>query len=162
LVEFVFESGFLSGRGLKFRAACGRAGVTRHKQEGDGATPVGLLPLERVLFRADRVKPPVCTVPIEPIGPDDGWCDDPEDKEYNRMVGLPYNGRHEALWRGDGIYDVIGVLGWNLNPVVRHRGSAIFLHVARADYAPTDGCIALALADVMACLAVGLTAIRVV
>jgi L,D-peptidoglycan transpeptidase YkuD (ErfK/YbiS/YcfS/YnhG family) len=162
LVEFVFENGFLSARGLKFRAACGRSGVTPHKQEGDGATPMGVLPLERVLFRADRVKPPVCAVPIEPIGPDDGWCDDPGDSAYNRMVRLPYKGRHEALWRGDGIYDVIGVLGWNLSPVVRHRGSAIFLHVARADYAPTDGCIALALPDVLACLAAGLTAIRVV
>ncbi len=162
MVEFVFENGFLSGQGQRFRAACGRAGVTAHKQEGDGATPVGVLPLERVLFRADRVKAPVCTVPVEPIGPDDGWCDDPEDRLYNRMVRLPYPGRHEALWRGDGIYDVIGVLGWNFKPVVRHRGSAIFLHLATADYAPTDGCIALALPDLVACLAMGLTAIRVV
>ncbi len=152
----------MSGQGQRFRAACGRAGVTAHKQEGDRATPIGVLPLERVLFRADRVKAPVCTVPVEPIGPDDGWCDDPEDAAYNRMVRLPYPGRHEVLWRGDGIYDVIGVLGWNFNPVVRHRGSAIFLHVAAVDYAPTDGCIALALPDVMACLAAGLKAIRVV
>jgi L,D-peptidoglycan transpeptidase YkuD (ErfK/YbiS/YcfS/YnhG family) len=161
LVEFVYRGGFLIGPGLKFRAACGRAGLTAHKQEGDGATPLGHLPLERVLYRADRVKPPRCAVPLEPIGPDEGWCDDPDDAAYNRMVRLPYPGRHEELWRRDSLYDIIGVLGWNTAPIIRNRGSAIFLHIATADYAPTAGCIALALADLQASLAAGLTAIEV-
>jgi L,D-peptidoglycan transpeptidase YkuD (ErfK/YbiS/YcfS/YnhG family) len=162
LTEFVFENGFLSGAGFKFRAVCGRAGVSRHKEEGDGATPSGLLPLLRVLYRADRTKIPGCAVAVEPIGPRDGWCDDPLDIAYNRPVRLPYPARHEALWREDGIYDIAGVLGWNMAPVERGRGSAIFLHVARPDYAPTEGCIALALADLRACLAAGLTGVRVV
>ncbi len=161
MVEFVYRGGFLIGPGLKFRAACGRAGLTAHKQEGDGATPLGHLPLERVLYRADRVKPPRCAVPLEPIGPDEGWCDDPDDAAYNRMVRLPYPGRHEELWRRDSLYDIIGVLGWNTAPIIRNRGSAIFLHIATADYAPTAGCIALALADLQASLAAGLTAIEV-
>ena len=161
MVEFKYESGFLAGAGLRLRAACGKAGVTAYKREGDEATPAGLLPLRQVLYRADRLAPPRCTVPVTPISPADGWCDDVYDRAYDCAVRLPYAGRHEALWRDDGIYDVIGVLGWNFTPVVAGRGSAIFLHVARGDYTPTEGCIALALADLLACLAAGLIAISV-
>jgi L,D-peptidoglycan transpeptidase YkuD (ErfK/YbiS/YcfS/YnhG family) len=148
--------------GLRVRAALGRGGVRgQDKQEGDGATPSGLLKLRRVLYRADRVAPPDCAVPIEPLAPDDGWCDDPRHTDYNRMVRLPHDARCEALWRNDAIYDLIGVLGWNDAPVVKGGGSAIFLHVARPDYAPTDGCIALALADLQHVLAAGVTALTV-
>jgi L,D-peptidoglycan transpeptidase YkuD (ErfK/YbiS/YcfS/YnhG family) len=162
LVEFVYQGGFLSGPGMRFRAACGSSGVTAQKREGDGATPAGMLPLLRVYYRADRCKIPRCAVPLEPISPDDGWCDDAADPAYNKPVRLPYPARAEALWRDDAIYDITGVLGWNTGPVVPHRGSAIFLHLATKDYAPTEGCIALALDDLLACLAAGLTAIRVV
>jgi L,D-peptidoglycan transpeptidase YkuD (ErfK/YbiS/YcfS/YnhG family) len=161
LVEFVYERGFLAGAGLKFPAVCGRAGVSARKIEGDGATPAGVLKLLRVLYRADRVRVPVCNVPVEPLGPADGWCDDVSDPAYNRGVRLPYPGRHEALWRADGIYDVIGVLDWNVSPVVPGRGSAIFLHVAAADFGPTAGCVALALPGLLACLAAGLSAVCV-
>jgi L,D-peptidoglycan transpeptidase YkuD (ErfK/YbiS/YcfS/YnhG family) len=146
---------------LTCRAALGRAGVRSDKNEGDGATPVGVMPLRRVLFRADRVAAPVTGVPREPIAPDDGWCDDPTHPDYNRMIRLPHPARHEELWRSDALYDVIGVLGWNDAPVVRNRGSAIFLHVARPDYAPTDGCIALAQPDLLALFGAGVTSLRV-
>ena len=145
----------------EYRAALGRAGINRHKQEGDEATPMGLLPLRRVLFRADRLARPDCAVPAEPLAPEDGFCDDPFHADYNRMVRLPHPARHEALWRADGVYDIIGVLGWNDAPVVRNAGSAIFLHVARSDMAPTEGCIALKLPDLRRLLAAGLTEIRV-
>jgi L,D-peptidoglycan transpeptidase YkuD (ErfK/YbiS/YcfS/YnhG family) len=145
----------------RFRCAIGRGGLRTHKEEGDGATPRGLLPLRRVLYRADRGRAPACAVPVEPIGPADGWCDDPADAAYNRPVSLPHDGRHEELWRADGLYDIVGILGWNDAPVVRGRGSAIFLHLARPDYAPTEGCIALSSADLRAALAAGLTAIEV-
>jgi L,D-peptidoglycan transpeptidase YkuD (ErfK/YbiS/YcfS/YnhG family) len=145
----------------EFRAAIGRAGINPHKQEGDEATPAGLLPLRRVLYRADRMPRPDCAVPAEPLSPDDGWCDDVYHADYNRMIRLPHTGRHEALWRGDAIYDIIGVLGWNDAPIERKRGSAIFLHVARGDLAPTEGCIALKLPDLKRLLALGLTEIQV-
>jgi L,D-peptidoglycan transpeptidase YkuD (ErfK/YbiS/YcfS/YnhG family) len=161
LVEFVYRDGLLEGAGMRLRAVCGRAGVSAHKEEGDGATPAGRLALLRVLYRADRLRAPRCAVPVEPIGPADGWCDDVADAAYNKPVRLPYAGRHEALWRADRIYDVVGVLGWNTAPIVPGRGSAIFLHVATPDFGPTAGCIALALADVLACLAAGLTGIEV-
>jgi len=157
----VYRDGRLVLREQVFRAALGRGGVRRDKQEGDGATPVAMLPLRRVLYRADRVRAPECAVAVEPIAPNDGWCDDSSERDYNRMIRLPHDGHYEELWRQDAVYDVIGVLGWNDAPVERGRGSAIFLHVARADYAPTEGCIALALDDLRQVLAMGLTEILV-
>ena len=157
----VHPDGRLVLGGLVFRAALGRGGVRRDKQEGDGATPPGLLPLRRVLYRADRVRAPECTVPVEPIVPTDGWCDDATQADYNRMIRLPYDGHYEELWRQDGLYDVVGVLGWNDAPVRRGRGSAIFMHVARSDYPPTEGCIALALGDLRQVLGAGVSELLV-
>jgi len=153
--------GVLTLGSLRLRAALGRGGVRERKQEGDGATPAGLLPLRRVLYRADRVARPRTAVPVMPLAPHDGWCDDPTHADYNRPVRLPHDGRHEALWRPDAVYDLIGVLGWNDAPVVRGVGSAIFLHVARPDFAPTEGCIALALLDLRSLLEAGLTVVLV-
>jgi L,D-peptidoglycan transpeptidase YkuD (ErfK/YbiS/YcfS/YnhG family) len=144
-----------------WRVSLGRGGVRADKQEGDGATPLGLLPLRRVFYRADRGPAPHCSVAVEALAPDDGWCDDPADRRYNTRVRLPCPARHEALWRADGLYDVVGVLGWNDAPVERGRGSAIFLHVATPDYRPTEGCVALDAADLRALLAAGLSAVLI-
>ena len=158
---FLHSDGRLEVGGRVLRAALGRAGVRIDKAEGDGATPAGLLPLRRVLYRADRVAIPRVTVPREPIAPEDGWCDDPVHPDYNRQVRLPHSGHHEELWRADGVYDIIGVLGWNDAPVERGRGSAIFLHIARPDLAPTDGCVALPPAELRELLEAGLRGVRV-
>jgi len=157
----VFADGRFVLGGQVLRAALGKGGVRADKQEGDGATPAGLLPLRRVLYRADRGPIPACAVPREPLAPEDGWCDDPAHPDYNRMIRLPHPARHEELWREDGVYDLIGVLGWNDAPVARGRGSAIFLHVARPDLSPTEGCIALPERELRAILAEGLTEIEV-
>ncbi len=158
----VWPDGTLTWAGRRTRAALGAAGVVRHKQEGDHATPSGPLPLRRVLYRADRIGvPPRAAVPREPLAPDDGWCDDPDSADYNRMVLLPHSARHEALWRDDPLYDIVGVLGWNDSPPERGRGSAIFLHVAKPDLTPTAGCVALPLPDLLELLAAGLTGLRV-
>jgi L,D-peptidoglycan transpeptidase YkuD (ErfK/YbiS/YcfS/YnhG family) len=158
----VFSDGRLVLAGVFYRAALGRGGVRADKQEGDGATPAGLLPLRRVLYRADKVAIPRTALPREPIAASDGWCDDPGHPDYNRQVQLPHPARCEELWRRDALYDIVAVLGWNDAPVERGRGSAIFLHAARPGYAPTEGCVALALADLTAALAAGLTALRVI
>jgi L,D-peptidoglycan transpeptidase YkuD (ErfK/YbiS/YcfS/YnhG family) len=155
--------------GAAWRCAIGRGGVTTDKREGDGATPVGRLPLRRVLYRADRVAAPACRVPLAPLAPADGWCDDAGDAAYNHMVVLPFRARHEALWRADAAYDILGVLGWNdgtgpdggTAPVSRGRGSAIFLHLVRPEFTPTGGCVALGERDLRAALAAGLLAIEV-
>ena len=160
MLAWVGGDGFLRMGDGQWRCCHGRTGLRHHKQEGDGASPIGLLTLRRVLFRADRGPAPDTVTPLEPIGPEDGWCDDPADQRYNRAVRLPYAGRHEALWRDDGLYDIVGVLGWNDDPVVPGNGSAIFLHAARLDYAPTEGCVALAIRDLREILARGLSGVR--
>src|SRR3546814_288511 len=112
-------------------------------------TPVGRWPLRRVLYRADRIARPVTVLPCQPIAPDDGWCDDPADPAYNRPVRLPYPARHERLTRDDHLYDLVVVLGHNDAPVVPGAGSAVFLHLARSDYGLTEGCVALALPELL-------------
>lgn len=135
-----------------WRCAVGRGGARPAKREGDGATPVGSWPIRRVLYRADRLSAPATAWPLAEIGPRDGWCDDPADRRYNRPVTWPYEARHERLWREDAVYDLVVVLGHNDDPPVAGAGSAVFLHVARPDYAPTEGCVALALADLLSFL----------
>ena len=144
---------FVSARGeLRWldrvtRCALGRNGVRKDKREEDGATPAGRFPLREVYFRADRVAAPSTGLPASPISLDLGWCDDPADAAYNKPVRLPYAARHERLWRDDALYDLLAVIGYNDDPVEPGRGSAIFLHVARPDFAPTEGCVAMRLAD---------------
>jgi L,D-peptidoglycan transpeptidase YkuD (ErfK/YbiS/YcfS/YnhG family) len=153
----VMSGGTLTLQNETFRAALGRGGVRADKREGDGATPAGVLPLRKVLYRPDRGAVPACSVAVQAINRGDGWCDDPVYPGYNRLVRLPIDASAEALWRDDALYDIIGVLGWNDSPVRPNRGSAIFLHIARADYAPTDGCVALAPDHLRRVLAMGLT-----
>ena len=136
----------------RWRCALGRTGVTADKQEGDGATPAGCWPLRRVLYRPDRLPAPETTFPVAALTPDDGWCDDQEDMHYNQPVRLPYAARHEVLWREDEIYDAIVILAHNDDPPEPGKGSAVFLHVARGDYGPTEGCVALALPDLLTVL----------
>lgn len=157
----VSPDGLLTIQSETFRAALGRGGVRADKHEGDGATPAGLLPLRNVLYRADRGAPPHCAVPVRALAREDGWCDDPAHADYNRLVRLPIAASAETLWRDDAVYDIIGVLGWNDRPIRPGSGSAIFLHVARPDYAPTEGCVALAPQDLRRILAMGLTEIVV-
>jgi len=135
-----------------YPCALGRGGVTQNKYEGDGATPAGDFLLRSVLFRPDRIEQPTTKLPSRTLQIHDGWCDDPEDSRYNRLVSLPYPSSAEQLWRDDHIYDVIAVIGYNDDPPIAARGSAIFLHVARKNFAPTAGCIALAIDDLLAVL----------
>jgi L,D-peptidoglycan transpeptidase YkuD (ErfK/YbiS/YcfS/YnhG family) len=138
------------------RCALGKGGVVsaEAKREGDGASPAGLWPIRRVFYRPDRIDGLTTVLPVSTLRPSDGWCDAPDDPAYNRPVILPYPASHEGLWREDQVYDVIVELGYNDDPIVPGKGSAIFLHVARDNYAPTEGCVALALDDVRALLAI--------
>lgn len=131
------------------RAAIGTAGIGDKHAEGDGITPLGNFPIRKALYRADRIAPPKTRVAAASIARDDGWCDAPLDPAYNRPVKLPYHASAEALWREDHLYDLVVVLGFNDSPVVPGAGSAIFLHVARPDYGTTQGCVAVALDDLL-------------
>jgi L,D-peptidoglycan transpeptidase YkuD (ErfK/YbiS/YcfS/YnhG family) len=136
-------------RGGDFRAAIGRSGITADKREGDGASPLGAWPMRRLHYRADRLILPAIALPARAIRPEDGWCDDPAHRDYNRLVRRPFAASHEKMWREDGLYDLVVELGYNDDPPVPGRGSAIFLHVARPDFGPTAGCLALAKADLL-------------
>ncbi|MDH3231126.1 MAG: L,D-transpeptidase family protein [Alphaproteobacteria bacterium] len=143
----------LTAGSRSFRCTIGRNGVRDDKAEGDGATPAGQFALHRVIYRADRLSRPDTGLPAAALAEDLGWCDDANEPLYNQPVQLPFAGSHEVLWREDSVYDVIVVLGHNDSPPVPGKGSAIFMHVAQPDYGPTDGCIALALADLLEVLA---------
>jgi L,D-peptidoglycan transpeptidase YkuD (ErfK/YbiS/YcfS/YnhG family) len=152
IFEACSDGRFLIGE-RAVRCAFGRGGAlpARDKREGDGATPLGTWPIRRLLYRPDRGLPHTA-LEAAPIQPDDGWCDDPGDTAYNRPVRLPYPASAEAMWRDDHLYDLVLVLGHNDDPPVAPMGSAIFLHLAKPDYAPTEGCVAVARADMEALL----------
>jgi L,D-peptidoglycan transpeptidase YkuD (ErfK/YbiS/YcfS/YnhG family) len=148
----VLASGWIAYPGGRARCALGRGGVVAAdaKREGDGATPAGLWPLRAAWFRPDRLAPPASALPVHPIDPMLGWCDDPLSDDYNRPVRLPHTASHERMWREDAVYDLVVVLGYNDDPPVAGCGSAIFLHLARPDFAPTEGCVATDLKTLLA------------
>lgn len=135
------------------RAAIGRASVRALKREGDGGTPLGRFAIRQILYRADRRFRPLTPLPVHAITATDGWCDDPFDRNYNRLITLAAERSAEGLARDDPLYDLVLVLGYNDRPRVKGKGSAIFVHLARAGYPPTEGCIALSRRDLDALLA---------
>lgn len=135
------------------RVALGCSGVSALKREGDGATPLGRFPIRCVLYRPDRVPRPHVPFPVRAISADDGWCENPSDRNYNRLVKLSPGSTADRLKRADHLYDLVLVLGHNDKPRVKSRGSAIFVHLAREGLTPTAGCIALSRRDLLALLA---------
>jgi L,D-peptidoglycan transpeptidase YkuD (ErfK/YbiS/YcfS/YnhG family) len=146
--------GRLRWNGRDISCAIGRSGVVAAdlKREGDGATPLGDWPMRQVFWRPDRLEKPVTQLPVIALRPDMGWCDDPAHPDYNKQVLLPFPASHEKLWRDDSIYDLIVVLGYNDAPPIAGKGSAIFLHLARDDFSPTEGCVACARDGLLALL----------
>lgn len=150
-----YSDGFVAIGQREVRCALGPTGViaAEDKREGDGATPLGVWPMRRVLYRPDRGAAPITALPVQPIEESDGWCDDPADPAYNQPVTLPYPGSAERMWREDQLYDIVVILGHNDEPPVPGMGSAIFLHCAKPGYPPTQGCVALERADLESLLA---------
>ncbi len=134
---------------LRLPCALGRSGCRTLKCEGDGATPIGSWPVREAFYRADRIQRPRTGLRLTPIAPRDGWCDRIGDRNYNRRVRHPYPASAEEMWREDHLYDLVVVLGHNDRPRIQGRGSAVFMHVARPDWQPTAGCIALRLSDLV-------------
>lgn len=132
---------------LRLRAALGRSGITSRKREGDGATPRAAMRLISAFRRGDRPGAVKTALPVQRIRKDMLWCDAPRHPAYNRPVRAPFAASHERLARNDRLYDVCIVMDWNITTRRRGGGSAIFFHIAREDYAPTEGCVALSPAD---------------
>ena len=144
--------GMLHFQGRSFPCALGRSGIASDKHEGDGVTPTGTFALRALRYRPDRVPAPQSGLPTQALKPVDGWCDAPDDPAYNQPVSLPYPASHETLWREDHLYDIVIMLGYNDDPIVPGKGSAIFFHLAKQKdgvLQPTEGCVALALADML-------------
>lgn len=149
--------GLLGFGGRTVPVALGRSGTGFDKREGDGRTPAGIWRILQVRYRPDHGPRPNTRLPCIPLRRDDGWCDDPADRRYNRPVRLPLGGRraisHERMWREDELYDLMLVLDHNTRPRVARHGSAVFVHLARPGFAPTAGCVALRRADLRRLLA---------
>ncbi len=139
--------GILKFKGGQYPCALGPAGIQATKTEGDGVTPAGVFLLRRVFYRPDREAEPKTGLSVRTLSPTDGWCDDPTHKHYNKLIALPFSPSHEELWRADSVYDLIVEIGYNDDPPVPGKGSAIFMHVAKPDYSPTQGCVALSNPD---------------
>ena len=144
------------------RCALGRGGISALKREGDGATPRAAMRLLSVYYNPSRGSRPSTALDVRAIRSNDSWCDDPRDRNYNRAVRHPYPTSAEHLWRADALYDLIVVLDYNIRPRRRGAGSAIFMHVARPGYQPTEGCIALQPADLLKLLRIARRGTRVV
>lgn len=139
--------GWLQAGALRIPCALGRAGIGAAKREGDGRTPRGTFPIRRLWWRAEHGPRPVTALPVRMIRESDGWCDAPGDRNYNRPVRLPYPASCERMAREDELYDLVLELGWNDHPRRQGAGSAIFLHIARPGFLPTEGCVALRKSD---------------
>ena len=142
-MHIVVKNKFLYFRHYKVKCAIGKRGIDVKKKEGDLITPKGTYKIKRILYRKDRLKKLRSKLKKMIITKKMGWCDDAKSKQYNRLIKLPFNYSHEKIWRNDNIYDIILVLDFNMSPVRKNKGSAIFLHVAKKTFTPTKGCIAI-------------------
>ena len=137
------KSGYLKYKNLRFRCALGKGGVKKKIKEGDNITPRGNYKIIDIYFRKDRIKNISSKFKLIKITKTMGWCDDPSSKNYNQSIKLPTKYGHEKLYRKDNIYDIIVIINYNMSPIVKNKGSAIFIHVANKFYKKTKGCIAL-------------------
>ena len=132
-----------------YKCSFGKNGFTIDKVEGDNKTPIGKYKLNRIFYRADKVKIPETKIPTIITQKNMGWCDDETCDDYNKLVELPCDFSHEKMYREDDVYDVVIELDYNINNPIKGKGSAIFFHIARPDYSGTEGCIAINLDDML-------------
>ena len=150
----VKESGYLTFKNLRFQCALGKAGISKKNKEGDYITPRGTFKLVKVFYRADKIKNFKTSLKKIKIKKNMGWCDDPKSKFYNKLIKLPSKIRYEKLYRDDRLYDLIIILDYNLNPIIKNKGSAIFIHIASKSFKKTQGCIALNKKDLIYLLSI--------
>ena len=143
------KSGFLIFNKKKYRCALGISGIKKNKREGDGSTPSGSYKIIKIYYRKDKTNFIKSNIKKKVIKKNIGWCDDVKSKFYNKEIKLPSKFSHEKLYRKDNLYDIIGVLNYNINPAIRGKGSAIFLHLAKKMFTKTKGCVALKKKDLI-------------
>ena len=148
-MNIIIKKNLLSYKSYKLKCSIGKCGITNSKKEGDLATPKGVFGLGPLYFREDRNQYFKTKLKKRVIKKNMGWCDDIQSKKYNKEIYFPFNFGAEKLYRKDNIYDIIINIKYNQTPVIKSKGSAIFLHVAKKSYEKTKGCIALSKRDLL-------------
>jgi len=148
-VHIYINNKFVSYNNYKAKCAIGKRGISIKKKEGDFITPKGTFKIKEIFYRKDRVPNLITSLKKTVIRKNMGWCDDPKSKLYNKLINFPFKYSAEKLYRKENTYDIILVLNFNLNPVRKNKGSAIFIHVAKKNFQPTQGCIALNKSDLI-------------
>jgi hypothetical protein len=139
----VKKSKYLKYKNFKFRCSLGKAGIKKKEKEGDNITPKGIFKITSVYYRSDRIKKIITPLKKIIIKKKMGWCDDPKSNFYNREIKLSDKFNYEKFYRKDNLYDIIVNLNYNTNPIIKNKGSAIFIHIADKNYKPTAGCIGI-------------------
>ena len=142
-MKFIVKNNNLFTENESFKCAIGLGGLTDNKLEGDHCTPIGEFKFDKIYYRADKLGKMGFSISSIEISNNDGWCDDPNNKLYNQFVKFPFESSAEKLYRTDDLYDIICVINYNTDPIIPGKGSAIFLHVCKDDFTPTEGCIAV-------------------
>ena len=142
-MHILINKKYLIYNNYKAKCAIGKRGIGYKKKEGDLITPKGKYKVKYILYRKDRIQKIQSKIKKIIIKKNMGWCNDPLSKNYNRLVKLPSHYSFEKLYRKENIYDIILVLNYNMHPIIRNKGSAIFIHISKRNYKKTEGCIAL-------------------
>jgi len=142
-MHILIKNKYLFFKHYRIKCAIGKRGIGIKKREGDLITPKGQFKIKYILYRNDKIKKFVTKIRKKKIQKKMGWCDDPNSKHYNKLIKLPFNYKFEKLFRKDNIYDILFVLNYNMNPIIKNKGSAIFVHLAKKNYSSTQGCIAI-------------------
>ena len=141
-MHILINKNYLTYNKLKLKCAVGKKGIGNKRKEGDLITPKGQFKIKYILYRKDRLK--ISTrLKKKIIKKNMGWCDDPRSSFYNKLVRLPFAYKHEKLFKKENIYDIILVLNYNMKPIKKNKGSAIFIHVAKNNFKSTKGCVAI-------------------
>ncbi len=142
-MHIIIQNKFLIYNNYKVKCALGKRGIDFKKKEGDFITPIGSFKIKYLMYRKDRIKNIKTKLKKKVIKKNMGWCNDPSSNKYNKLVKLPSNYNHEILYKQNNTYDIVLVLEYNMNPIKKNKGSAIFIHVAKKNYKKTEGCIAI-------------------
>ena len=142
-MHIIIDKKYLTYENYKVKCALGKRGIGRKKKEGDLITPLGQYKIKFILYRKDRLQKIETKIKKVIIKKNMGWCDDPQSKKYNQLIRLPFKSSHEKLFIKENFYDIIVVLDFNMKPIKKKKGRAIFIHIARKNFKKTEGCIAI-------------------
>jgi len=138
---------YLLYKGYKLKCCIGKSGIKKAKKEGDLSTPKGTFKLGFLYYRKDRIKLPKCKIKKKIIKKNMGWCNDSKSNKYNKQITFPYKYSAEKLYKKENVYDLFLLIKYNPKPIIKKKGSAIFLHISKKNYRPTHGCVAISKKD---------------